>query len=275
MLVTDKKKKTVKFLSVFEIRESWFSLFFKEGYSFISSSSLVPSEDNSLLFINSGVSALKKYFRNSYSLPSRNLVNCQLAVRLSDIDRISNWDSWHQTMFEMLGSFSIGGNFKKEVIPLVWKWLVSDKWLNLEERFLFVTVWKEDRESYEIWRRLLLSFPHNIFLGSREENFWDMGDGPCGPNTEIYYGLGISLGHSTFFPNSVSDLDNKNFVEIGNIVFPEFDHKEQGYESLLEKCVDIGMGLERIAMIKQKKRNIFSIDLWQPIVKEIKKAMIS
>lgn len=273
LVAAEKEKKGDNSFFVFEIRRSWFSFFLNKGYFEIPSSPLVPVNDESLLFVNSGVVALKKYFRDSNLLPSRNLVNCQPVIRLSDVEQIDSLNSKHQTMFEMLGSFSVGGNFKKEVIPMIWDWFTSSDWLNIDEKFLFITVWKDDLESYNIWKGLL-TFSQNIFLGERETNFWDMGDGPCGPNTEIYYG---PITHSSrnlnldFLPKCIEDLNGENFIEIGNLVFPEFDHQGEEYIVLKEKCVDIGVGLERVAMVKQGKSNVFSIDIWHSIIKEIRK----
>lgn len=254
--------------SVSAIRDSWVSIFSFYGYSPLPAFSLVPSEnDKSLLFINSGVAALKEKFKViGNSAESYNAVNCQPVIRTDDIDRLE-FSSCHQTMFEMLGSFSVSGKFKKDVIPIVWEWLTSEKWLFLPKTNLFVTVWDGDEESFQIWKEILPS-ERNIFFGNKNTNFWDMGDGPCGPNTEVYYNLTPENDNQSF-PSSIKDLESKNFVEIGNIVFPQFNHQGDLYKPLEQKCVDIGMGLERIAMIKQNKKDVFLIDIWEPVIKEL------
>ena len=245
------------------VRQSWLDIFQHKGYYLLESASLIPQNDLSLLWINSGVATLKKYFNNPDLAPSRNLVNCQRVIRTDDLANI-NAQSYHQTLFEMLGDFSIGSNFKEEVIPIIWEWFTSPQWLNMNPQNLFITVWENDKKSLEVWKEQGVKDSHILF-GSKKSNFWDMGDGPCGPNTEIYF----DFQNEKELPKKIEDLDNKRFIEICNIVFPEFYHKREEYLPLAEKCVDTGAGLERIAMVLQGKKNTFEIDLWEPVIKLI------
>jgi len=245
------------------VRQSWLDIFQQKDYHLLEPVSLIPQNDPSLLWINSGVATLKKYFNNPSLAPSRNLVNCQRVIRTDDLANI-NSQSYHQTLFEMLGIFSIGSNFKKETIPIVWEWFTSPQWLNMNPQNLFITVWENDKVSYEVWKKQGVKENHILF-GSKETNFWDMGDGPCGPNTEIYF----DFHPESNLPKSIENLDNKRFIEICNIVFPEFYHKGEEYLPLEEKCVDTGAGLERIVMVLQGKKNTFEIDLWEPVIKLI------
>lgn len=245
------------------IRESWIETLYKNGYTKIDSFSVVPENDDSLFFLNSGVSALKKYFSFVKIFSLKDVVNSQLVIRTLDMDRVC-FDSFHQTSFEMLGAFSIdSGKFKKDIIPVVWGWLTSKESLDINPKNLFVTVWEKDSESYSVWKSLSIS-DKNIFLGDKKSNFWDLGDGPCGPNTEIYF-----LLNTSFFPESIEDLNTRNCIEIGNIVFPEFYHYQERYELINRKCIDVGMGLERITMIKQKKRSVFEIDGCKEVINKI------
>lgn len=244
-----------------EIRKKWLDFFQQKGYHFIEPTSLIPQDDFSLLWINSGVAALKRYFNSSSLPPAKNMVNCQRVIRTDDLANI-NQDSYHQTLFEMLGVFSIGGNFKSETIPYFWEFFTSSKWLNLNPKKLFITVYEDDVLTYRIWKKQTSIIPGHILYGSKKTNFWDMGDGPCGPNTEIYYDFNTEGAR----PRNVNDLDNKRFIEICNIVFSEFYHKGDEYLPLKEKCVDVGGGLERTAMILQNKENTFQIDLWENVI---------
>ncbi|KLL05050.1 MAG: alanyl-tRNA synthetase [Mycoplasmataceae bacterium RV_VA103A] len=248
------------------VRQSWLDIFQQKGYRLLEPASLIPQNDPSLLWINSGVATLKKYFNNPNLLganSARNLVNCQRVIRTDDISNI-NAQSYHQTLFEMLGDFSIGSNFKAEVIPIIWEWFTAPQWLNMNPKNLFITVWENDKLSYEVWKKQGVKENHILF-GNKKTNFWDMGDGPCGPNTEIYF----DFVPPSNLPKDITDLDNKRFIEICNIVFPEFYHKGEEYLPLAEKCVDTGAGLERIAMVLQGKKNTFEIDLWEPVIKLI------
>jgi len=258
----NEKNNLVKFTTNY-IRKSWLSIFQQKNYHWLAAASLIPENDPSLLWINSGVATLKKYFNNPSLALARNLVNCQRVIRTDDLANI-NANSYHQTLFEMLGNFSIGSNFKQEIIPIVWEWFTSSQWLGIDPSRLFITVWENDKVSCRVWKKQLVKDTHILF-GDKKTNFWDMGDGPCGANTEIYYDLHLN-GE---IPKKIEDLDNKRFIEICNIVFPEFYHKGNDYLLLAEKCVDTGAGLERIAMVLQEKKNAFEIDLWEPVVELI------
>lgn len=262
-------KKKIK-LTTDLIREKWLLFFEEKKYSILCPFSLIPKEnERSLLWINSGVSTIKEYFNSSVLPPSRNLTSCQRVIRTDDINKISHFNfSYHQTLFEMLGCFSIGGNFKKETIPIIWDFFTNKRWCSLNCKKLFITVWENDEVSYKIWQEQEGIVKENILLCDKKENFWDIGNGPCGPNSEIYYK----------FDNSDKRIlkisENKNFVEICNIVFPEFYNRKGKYLPLKEKCVDVGAGLERISMIIQKKKNNFQIDIWNPVINLIKEIYI-
>lgn len=259
-------------LSVDFIRDSWLNFFEEKGYNFIPSSSLIPDDDDkSLLWINSGVASLKKYFSSDEKI---NFVNCQKVIRTEDlIDKEDFSDEsknffYHQTLFEMLGVFSVNSNFKEHTITNIWDFFTSDHFLGLDKNNLFVTVWEEDCSVINIWKNVGIS-EEMIIFGNKKSNFWDMGDGPCGSNTEIYF---------DFYPDkikpNISEIEsNKDrFIEICNIVFPEYYHnkKDDSYTDLKKKCVDVGAGLERIAMVLQKKKNVFDIDVWDPVIKLMK-----
>lgn len=257
---------TLKKNSVDYIRSNWILFFQKKNYLFIESSSLVPEGDPSLLWVNSGVATLKKYFNNPDLTPAKNLVNCQNVIRTNDIERIDE-KSYHQTLFEMLGCFSIGGNFKKDIIPLIWEFFTSSEFLSINPQKLFVTVLESDFETFTIWRSQPGIFPKNIILAPPSSNFWDMGDGPCGSNTEIYYYFLETDGYEEF---NLNDLESKSFIEIINIVFSEFYHRGDKYLPLSKKCVDIGGGLERIALVLQGVQNTFQTDVWKSSIDWLK-----
>jgi len=252
------------------IRNSWLNIFIQNGYHFLDPVSLVPKNDKSLFWVNSGVATIKQYFNNSNLLTFKNLVNCQPVIRTDDIDQINKY-SYHQTLFEMLGNFSIGKNFKKEVIPIVWEWFTSKNWLNLNPEFFFITVWEEDKETYNEWINQKIPVS-NIFLGSKKSNYWDLGDGPCGPNTELYYD---QHKNKNLLPKKIEDLNSKRFIELANIVFPDLYHSGNKFLPLEKKCVDTGVGLERVSMVLQEKNNVFSIDLWESVIEVIKNSCIN
>ena len=261
---------STKFTTDF-VRRSWINIWKERGYFLLESASLIPRDDSSLLWINSGVAAVKKFFVDPSLAPSSNLVNCQKVIRTADLSNI-NAQACHQTLFEMLGAFSFGGNFKKETIPVIWEWLTSVRWLGIDPKKFFITVLPEDKNTYEIWKEQKIVSSHIIF-GNRETNFWDMGDGPCGPCTEIFFDF---HQNDKKLPQKISDLESKRFLEIGNIVFSEYYHqKEKSHDSslpylpLTQKCVDFGGGLERIVMILQGKNNTFETDYWIPIIQLI------
>lgn len=256
-------EKKTKFTTNY-VRQSWLDIFQQKGYYLLEPTSLIPENDLSLLWINSGVATLKKYFNNPALAPTRDLVNCQKVIRTDDLANI-NAQSYHQTLFEMLGCFSLGSNFKKEVIPIIWEWLTSPRWLNLNPLNFFITVLPADKLTYQVWQEQKNLNSNHIIFGTKKTNFWDMGNGPCGPCTEIFY----DFQTNNVLPKNIEKLDSKRFIEIGNIVFSEFYHNGKDYLPLVEKCVDFGGGLERIAMILQGKKNTFEIDLWEPVVELI------
>ncbi|RHZ36689.1 alanine--tRNA ligase-related protein [endosymbiont GvMRE of Glomus versiforme] len=262
-----KKNSRKSVISTNEVRKKWLSFFQQKGYYLLEPVSLVPQNDPSLLWINSGVATLKKYFSNPSLAPSRNLVNCQRVIRTDDLTNINQY-SYHQTLFEMLGVFSIGGKFKQETIPYFWEFFTSPEWLGLAPERLFITVYQQDADTYKFWKEQKGILREHILYGSKKTNVWDMGgdNSPWGYNTEIYYDFQTNQD----IPKNAADLDNKRFLEICNIVFPEFYHQGDNDLPLKEKCVDVGGGLERIAMVVQSKKNTFEIDLWEPVIQLIK-----
>ena len=189
-------------------------------------------------------------------------------MRTDDLNQIKQ-NSYHQTLFEMLGVFSLGGNFKQETIPYFWEFFTATNWLGLNPQRLFITVYRADKVTEQLWREQKGIIPEQILSGSEKTNLWDMGgeNSPWGYNSEIYYDL--APGQSVV--RAAEDLDNQRFLEICNIVFPEFYHHGSNNLALPEKCVDVGAGLERIAMVIQEKKNTFEIDLWTPIIQLMEK----
>jgi alanyl-tRNA synthetase len=242
-----------------EIKKMWISFLKSKGYFELEDFSLVPKNDDSILWVNSGVSAIKKYFKNPSLSPARNMVNSQRVIRTNDIDLIDE-NSYHQTLFEMLGSFSINGNFKSEVIPIVWDFLTDSNYLKIASQKLFITTFKGDKDTIEIWNKQKNINLKNIILCNEDSNFWDMGEGPCGPNTEIYYCFDLEKINQD--KSSEINVESKNFIEVGNLVFSDKYHKGIDYLPLDEKCVDIGIGLERLAVVTQFVSNSFEIDIW-------------
>ena len=251
------------------IRKLFLQYFQENGHRVEPSASLIPIDDPSLLWINSGVATLKKYFDGSVVPENPKIVNAQKAIRTNDIENVG-FTARHHTFFEMLGNFSIGDYFKKEAIEYAWEFLTGDKWLNLDEDRLYVTVHPEDDEAYDLWiDHMNLPKDHMIRL---EENFWDIGEGPSGPNTEIFYDRGPSFGDDPDDPELYPGGENERYLEIWNLVFSQFNHNpDDTYTPLPNKNIDTGMGLERIASIMQGVSNNFETDGFMPIIKATEK----
>ncbi|MDQ0513659.1 alanyl-tRNA synthetase [Mycoplasmoides fastidiosum] len=256
-------------LSSQELRNLWIDFFKKQNHLFVEPRSLIPDNDPSLLFINSGVATLKHYFSGQIEPPSKRLVNVQKVIRTNDIENVG-LTSRHHTFFEMMGYFSIGDYFKKEAIQFCYDFLVKD--LKVDPQLLYFTVFEADDEAYQIWLSLGID-PTHIIRCDRDRNFWDVGMGPCGPCTEIFYDRGekydpAKLGTKLFF----EDLENDRFIEIWNIVFSEFNNDGQNnYTPLLQKNIDTGAGLERILSISQDAPTNFDTDLFQSIISAVQK----
>lgn len=230
------------------------------------SASLVPKEDPTLLWINSGVSTLKKYFDGRIIPENPRIVNAQKSIRTNDIENVG-FTARHHTFFEMLGNFSIGDYFKKEAIEFAWEFLTSDKWIGFDPELLSVTVHPEDDEAYELWL-------HNIQVPEEriirlEENFWDIGEGPSGPNSEIFYDRGERYGNDTTDSELYPGGENERYLEIWNLVFSQFNHNpDHTYTLLPKQNIDTGMGLERIVSVIQDAPTNFDTDLFIPLIRQ-------
>lgn len=252
-----------------KLRAKWLEFFQSKGHYLLPTASLVPKDDRSLLWINSGVANLKPYFEGKQTPPAPRLVNSQKAIRTNDIENVG-LTARHHTFFEMLGNFSIGDYFKKEAIIWAWEFLTNKNWLNLDSKKLYITVFVEDKETYNIWLNEVKIPKNHIILGSRKTNFWDMGQGPCGPNTEIYYDRGTKYDQDKIGLKLLEvNLENDRYIEIWNIVFSQYNNDGfNNYTDLPRKNIDTGAGLERIVAILQDVPTNFDTDLFQAIIKK-------
>ncbi|WP_338822953.1 alanine--tRNA ligase [Mycoplasmopsis felifaucium] len=250
-----------------EIRNKWLNFFKKRGHLIVESKSLVPVNDPSLLWINSGVATLKDYFSGKKIPPAPRLTNSQKAIRTNDIENVGV-TSRHHTFFEMLGNFSIGDYFKKEAIEFGIDFLLNE--LELDKDKLYMTYFEEDQDTKEYWLANGIDESH-LIKGTRETNFWDVGSGPCGPCTEIFYDRGEKYD-SRGIELLKNDVENDRFIEIWNIVFSQFNNDgENNYTELKQKNIDTGAGLERIASIMQDVPTNYDSDLFINIIHEIEK----
>ncbi|WP_017755905.1 alanine--tRNA ligase [Calidifontibacillus oryziterrae] len=255
----------MKRLSAAEIRQMYLDFFKEKGHAVEPSRSLVPHEDPSLLWINSGVATLKKYFDGRVIPDNPRICNAQKSIRTNDIENVGK-TARHHTFFEMLGNFSIGNYFKKEAIEWAWEFLTSEKWLGLEPEKLSVTIHPEDNEAYNYWLNDI-GIPAERII-RLEGNFWDIGEGPSGPNTEIFYDRGEEYGNDSNDPELYPGGENDRYLEIWNLVFSEFNHNpDHTYTPLPKKNIDTGMGLERVASVMQDVPTNFDTDLFMPIIK--------
>lgn len=260
----------MKKLTANQIRKMWIDFFEKKCHHFLEPVSLIPVEDPSLLWINSGVATLKPYFDGRKTPPSPRLTNSQKAIRTNDIENVGV-TARHHTMFEMLGNFSIGDYFKKEAISFAWELLTSDKWFAIPTEKLYITVFDEDVEAYEYWINDVGIKQDHIFRLSRDTNFWDVGQGPCGPNTEIFFDRGEKWDKNSIGPRLLAeDIENDRYIEIWNIVFSQFNNDGfDNYSELPRKNIDTGAGLERIASIFQDTPTNFETDIFWPTIKQV------
>jgi len=252
-----------------KIRKTWLDYFAKNNHYLYPSQSLIPHDDPSLLWINSGVATLKKYFSGTAIPPSNRLTSSQRSIRTNDIFNIGV-TSRHHTFFEMLGNFSIGDYFKKEAIEFAYDLLVNHYHMDVNK--LYFTVYEKDDDAYNEWIKHGIKSSH-IIKCDRDRNFWDVGSGPCGPCTEIYYDRG-----EKFDPNKkgielfYKDIENDRYVEIWNIVFSQFNNNGKNeYTELARKNIDTGAGLERLACVLQETPTNYDTDLFLPIIETIGK----
>ncbi|QXE20413.1 alanine--tRNA ligase [Clostridium sp. 001] len=252
-------------LGLNQIREMYLSFFEKKGHLRMPSFSLVPNNDKSLLLINAGMAPLKPYFTGLKVPPRKRVTTCQKCIRTGDIENVGK-TSRHGTFFEMLGNFSFGDYFKEEVIP--WAWEFTTDVLKIPKDKLYVTIYLDDDEAYDIWVKKTDIDSSRIFRLGKEDNFWEHGAGPCGPCSEIHYDRGE--GKITTVDEFVKAGDSDRVVEFWNLVFTQFDKDEEGnYNKLSHPNIDTGMGLERMATIMQGKNSIFEVDTINSILKAV------
>ena len=248
-----------------DLREQYLSFFDSKNHTRMASASLVPQGDKSLLLINSGMAPLKKFFLGQAVPPNKRVTTCQKCIRTPDIENVGK-TARHGTYFEMLGNFSFGDYFKKEAIQ--WAWEFFTKVLEMPEELLYVSVFQDDDEAYDIWTQEIgVAHEHMVRLG-REDNFWEHGSGPCGPCSEIYFDRGAAHGCGS--PDCKVGCECDRFVEVWNLVFSQFDSDGNGnYTEMEHKNIDTGMGLERLACVMQGVDNLFEVDTVQNIMKHI------
>jgi alanyl-tRNA synthetase len=259
-------------LGLNEIRERFLKFFESKGHLRLPSFPLVPQNDPSILLINAGMTPLKPYFTGQETPPSTRVTTCQKCIRTPDIENVGK-TARHGTFFEMLGNFSFGDYFKKEAIAWAWEFVTED--LKIPEDRLYVSVYEEDDEAYEIWQKDIGIPAEKIVRMGKEDNFWEHGTGPCGPCSEIYYDLGPERGCGS--PDCMVGCDCDRYIEFWNLVFTQFNKEEDGsYTPLEKKNIDTGMGLERLAVMMQDVDNLFEVDTIRNILDSIcKKAGVT
>ncbi len=254
-------------LGLNEIRERYLKFFESKGHLRLPSFPLVPQNDNSLLLINAGMAPLKPYFTGKEIPPRERVTTCQKCIRTPDIERVGK-TARHGTFFEMLGNFSFGDYFKHEATAWAWEFVTKD--LGLPEDRVYITVYEEDDEAIDIWTKEVGVDPSHISKMGKDDNFWEIGLGPCGPCSELYFDRGEKYGCGS--PDCKVGCECDRFVEFWNLVFTQFDKDENGnYNRLAKPNIDTGMGLERMAVIMQDVNNLFEVDTIRNIMLEISK----
>lgn len=262
----------MKKLTGAQIRRMWLDFFASKGHYIEPGASLIPHNDPTLLWINSGVAALKKYFDGSEVSTHSRITNAQKSIRTNDIDNVGK-TARHHTFFEMLGNFSIGDYFREEAITWGFELLTSEKYFDIPKDKLYITYHPSDIATRDLWIKLGMNPSHLVPL---EHNFWEIGEGPCGPNTEMFYDRGEKydpegLGEKMMF----DDIDNDRYIEIWNIVFSQYNAESgvdrANYKELPRKNIDTGAGLERLACVFQETETNFETDLFFPYIEEVQK----
>lgn len=262
----------MRYMKANDIRRMWLDFFASKGHHIETGASLIPKNDPTLLWINAGVAALKKYFDGSEIPPCRRITNAQKCIRTNDIENVGR-TARHHTFFEMLGNFSIGDYFRNEVIAWAVELLTDEKWFAFPKDQLYMTYHPHDLDTKKRWIECGISEDHLI---PKEDNFWEIGEGPCGPDTEIFFDRGEKydvegIGLKLLF----EDLENDRYIEIWNIVFSQFNSvagvKREDYKELPSKNIDTGAGLERFACVLQGTDTNFETDLFYPFIKEVEK----
>ena len=247
-----------------ELREMFLSFFEEKGCLRLNSFSLVPHNDTSLLIINSGMAPMKPWFTGQEIPPRRRVTTCQKCIRTGDLENVGK-TARHGTYFEMLGNFSFGDYFKKEAIPWAWEFLTER--VGLDPERLYPSVYVDDDEAYNIWMNDMHVPAERIYKFGKEDNFWEHGSGPCGPCSEIYYDRGPEFGNG---PEDVMGGEGDRFMEVWNIVFSQFNNDGHGnYSDLVQKNIDTGMGLERLAVAVQEVGSIFDVDTVKSLRDEV------
>ena len=251
----------VQYRGVNELRRLYLDFFESKGHLKMKSFSLVPHNDNSLLIINSGMAPLKPYFTGQEIPPRRRVTTCQKSIRTGDIENVGK-TARHGTFFEMLGNFSFGDYFKTEAIH--WSWEFLTEVVGLDANRLYPSIYEDDDEAFDIWNKEIGIAPERIFRFGKEDNFWEHGAGPCGPCSEIYYDRGEKYGCGK--PGCTVGCDCDRYMEVWNNVFSQFNNDGHGhYTDLIQKNIDTGMGLERLAVVVQDVDSIFDVDTLQAL----------
>ena len=258
----------MKSLKSYEIRQMWLDFFKSKGHLVEPSASLVPQNDKTLLWTNAGVTPLKKYFDGSVMPECHRITNAQKCIRTNDIENVGK-TARHHTFFEMLGNFSIGDYFRNEVLPWAFELLTSEKWFGIDKDKLFITYYPDDHTTRDLWIKCGMNPDHLIPL---EGNFWEIGEGPCGPDTEIFFDRGEKWdkrGKELI----EQDIENDRFIEIWNIVFSQFNSKvgvdRKDYKELPAKNIDTGSGLERLCCVMQGTDTNYETDLFLPLIQKV------
>ncbi|GAW99137.1 alanine--tRNA ligase [Secundilactobacillus mixtipabuli] len=254
----------MKKLSSSEIRQMYLDFFKSKGHTIMPSASLVPVDDPTLLWINSGVATMKNYFNGSVVPKNPRMTSSQKSIRTNDIENVGR-TARHHTLFEMLGNFSVGDYFKNEAIAWAWELLTSDEWFGWDPDKLYMTVYPKDDAAKKRWEEVGVAPDHIV---EQEDNFWDIGQGPSGPDSEIFYDRGQSFNNlAEDDPENYPGGENERYLEIWNIVFSQFNHEPDGsYKPLPRKNIDTGMGLERVVSVFQNAKTNFETDLFLPMI---------
>ena len=253
----------MKYMTGNEIRKAYLQFFKNKEHLILHSFPLIPKNDPSLLLIGAGMAPLKPYFTGKLVPPSYRVTTSQKCIRTGDIDNVGR-TARHHTFFEMLGNFSFGNYFKKEAISWAWEFLT--KVLELDTDKLYVTIYPDDKEAYDYWHNMIGLADERIF--KFEDNFWEIGEGPCGPDSEIFYDLGPERGCGK--PTCTVGCDCDRYLEIWNLVFTQYNRTKDGkYVPLEKKNIDTGCGLERLASVIQQKESNFETDLIFPIIEKV------
>lgn len=248
-----------------EVREKFLRFFAGKDHLILPSASLIPENDQSLLLVGAGMAPFKAYFTGQKTPPRRRIATCQKCVRTGDLENVGR-TARHHTFFEMLGNFSFADYFKEEAIAWAWEFMVDE--LKLPAEKLWVSIYREDEEAFTIWRENIGVPGDKIVRLGKADNFWEIGPGPCGPCSEIYYDLGPELGCGS--ADCAPGCDCDRYLEIWNLVFTQFDRDEEGnYTPLPKKNIDTGMGLERITSVMQGVSSNYETDLIKPIIERI------